>query len=235
MTAARYRTRTLMAALLATVAIGTVAAYAQGALWDPAQLPESRGTVKQYTLAPRGEVDGLILNDGTEVHIPKHLGAQMVFAIRPGDDVSIRGLKARGLPMVDAVSITNVNTGKTVVDNGREFRGPDQTVSGRISVVLHGRRGEVNGALLEDGTVLRMPPPEAERFSGSLQAGQAVSVRGDIVSTALGRVIDVQAFGSSPEQMTELAGPRPPRGPKGEKGPDRFGPPPPPPPPPPRG
>ena len=50
-----------------------------------------------------------------------------------------------------------------------------------------------------------------------------VSVRGDVLDTALGKVIDVQAIGSSPEQMTELAGPRPPRGPKG--GPDRFGPP----------
>jgi hypothetical protein len=230
MTAPKYRMRTVTAALFATVAIGTVTAYAQGALWDTAQLPESRGTVKQYTLAPRGEVDGLILNDGTEVHIPKHLSAQLVFTVRPGDDVSIRGLRARGLSMIDASSVTNMNTGKTVVDNGREFRGPDQTVSGRISVVLHGRRGEVNGALLEDGTVLRMPPPEAERFASSLQTGQPVSVRGDILSTALGRVIDVQAIGSSPEQMTELAGPRPPKGPKGEKGPDRFGPPPPPPP-----
>jgi len=66
-----------------------------------------------------------------------------------------------------------------------------------------------------------------------------VSVRGDVLDTALGKVIDVRAIGSSPEQMTELAGPRQPRGPKG--GPDRLGPPPPPPgfapspPPPPRG
>jgi hypothetical protein len=101
-----------------------------GALWDPAQLPESRGTVKQYLLAPRGEVDGLILKDGTEVHVPRHLSAQVVFTVRPGDDVSIRGLKARGLPMVDAASITNMNTGKTVVDSGRDARGPDETVSG---------------------------------------------------------------------------------------------------------
>jgi hypothetical protein len=100
-------------------------------------------------------------------------------------------------------------------------------------VALHGRRGEVNGALLDDGTVLRLPPPEAERFAASLQAGQTVAVRGEIITTALGRVIDVQAIGNSPEQMTELAGPRPPRGPKG--GPDRLGPPPPPPPPPTRG
>jgi hypothetical protein len=38
-------------------------------------------------LTPRGEVDGLILNDGTEVKLPPHLTGQIVFAIRPGDAV----------------------------------------------------------------------------------------------------------------------------------------------------
>jgi len=58
-----------------------------------------------------------------------------------------------------------------------------------------------------------------------------VSVRGDTLDTALGKVIDVRAIGRSPDQMTELAGPRPPRGPKdGPKGgPDWRNPPPPPP------
>src|SRR5437016_10254883 len=75
MTTKRIRARTLTAALLATAALGTVAAYSQGAgpLWDPAQLPATRGTVKQYTLTPRGDVDGLILSDGTEVKLPPHL------------------------------------------------------------------------------------------------------------------------------------------------------------------
>jgi hypothetical protein len=233
MTTKRIRARVLLCALLTTTAIGTgAAAYSQtmGPVWDSSQLPESRGIVRQYTLTPRGDVDGLILNDGTEVKVPKHLSAQVVFAIRPGDQVSIRGLRARAIPLIDAASITNVATGKTVVDNGPDRRGYEQAYSGRIAAVLHGKRGEVNGALLDDGTMLRLPPPEAERFDSWLRTGQMVSVRGEILDTALGKVIDVRAIGSSPEQMTELGGPRPPRGPKGDPkgGPDRFGPPPPP-------
>jgi hypothetical protein len=87
----------------------------------------------------------------------------------------------------------------------------------------------MNGARLDDGTQLRLPPPEAERFADWLQVGQMVSVRGDLLDTALGRVVDVQAIGASPGLMTELDGPRPPGGPKGrpEGGPDRFAPPPP--------
>jgi hypothetical protein len=121
-------TRTLLYALLATTAIGTgPSAHAQtvGTVWDSSQLPETRGTVKQYTLTPRGDVDGLILNDGTEVKVPPHLTGQIVFAIRPGDAVSIRGLRARAIQLIDASSITNVSTGKSVVDN-RPPGGPDR-------------------------------------------------------------------------------------------------------------
>ncbi|MCK1541855.1 hypothetical protein IVB12_07640 [Bradyrhizobium sp. 179] len=237
-------TLALVGALLTTTAIitsPTARAQTAGAVWDSSQLPETRGTVKQYTLTPRGDVDGLILTDGTEVKLPPHLTGQIVFAIRPGDAVSIRGLRARAIPLIDASFITNVATGKSVVDNGPPDRaGDEQSYSGRIATTLHGKRGEVNGALLEDGTVLRLPPPEAERLESWLRPGQAVSVRGEALDSALGRVIDVRALGTSPEQMTELTGPRPPRGPKG--GPDRLGPPPPSPPapgfgppPPPRG
>ena len=236
------RMRAVFWVLLATTAIGGgAAAYSQAGdpMWDSSQLPESRGTVKQYTLTPRGDVDGIILTDGTEVKLPPHLSAQTVFAIRPGDAVSVRGLRARALPLVDAASITNVTTGKRVVDNGPPDRrgvNDDQVVSGRIATQLHGKRGEVNGALLDDGTTLRLPPPEAERLQDQLRQGQTVSARGDVLDTALGKVVDVRAIGASPEQMTELRGPRPP---DPKDGPDRRGPPPPPPgfgpPPPPRG
>ncbi|SRR6266568_1433270 len=237
----KTRMRALFCVLLATTAIGGgAAAYSQamGPMWDSSQLPESRGTVRQYTLTPRGDVDGIILTDGTEVKLPPHLTAQTVFVIHPGDAVSVRGLRARALSLVDAASITNIATGRSVVDNGppdRRGGNDDQVISGRIAAQLHGKRGEVNGVVLDDGTTLHLPPPEAERMQDWLRQGQTVSARGDVLDTALGRVVDVRAIGASPEQMTELRGPRPP-GPK--DGPDRRGPPPPPsfgPPPPPRG
>jgi hypothetical protein len=37
-----------------------------------------------------------------------------------------------------------------------------------------------------------MPPPEAERVQGLLQAGQPVTVRGTTLKTALGTVIDAE-------------------------------------------
>ena len=74
----------------------------------------------------------------------------------------------------------------------------------------------MNGALLENGTILRLPPPEAERMQSLLQPGQSVAVRGASLVTPLGTVVEVHAIGSSPEQLIELDVPRPPRGgPKG--------------------
>ena len=213
------RYRVLLATLLtATTLSAGAAVYGQpGApVWDSSQLPETKGTVKQYTLTPRGDVDGLILADGTEVKLPPHLTAQIVFAVKPGDAVTVRGLKARALPLIDAASVTSFVTGVTVTDNGPPG-GPgriinETTLTGRVTAALHGKRGEVNGALLENGTMLRLPPPEAERMQSLLQPGQSVAVRGASLVTPLGTVIEVSAIGSSPGQLTELDFPRPPRG-----------------------
>jgi hypothetical protein len=213
------------------------------------QLPQFRGTMARYTLMPRGDVDGFILTDGTEVKVPKHLSAQLVYAIKPGDAITVRGQKAYNIPLIDAVAVSNDASGLTVVDRGPD-RGPramawaDQPISaqGRVQAVLHGKRGEVNGAILEDGTTLRLPPREAERFAALLTPGQSINVQGNGIVTPLGRAIDVQAIGQVGMQLSAVEG----KGDKkGRRPPPAFAaapppapptanvPPPPPPPPPP--
>jgi hypothetical protein len=177
------------------------------------QLPQLKGTVARYTLKPRGDVDGLLLSDGTEVHFPPHMSAQVVYAIKPGDAITVRGQKAYNMPLIDAVAISNDASGLTVVDRGPD-RGPramawaDQLISaqGRVQAVLHGKRGEVNGAILEDGTILRLPPPEAERFAALLMPGQSINAQGNGLVTPLGRVIDVQAIGQVGMQLSAVEG-----------------------------
>ena len=108
--------------------------------------------------------------------------------------VTIQGLHAAALPLVRAVSITDDATGRTVVDNGPLGLGrapppppvaasPGQAAGasgplaglteaqGRVRMALHGPQGDVNGALLDDGVILRLPPPEANRFATLLQPG----------------------------------------------------------------
>ncbi len=214
-------------------------------LYNPQQLPVQRGQVQQFTLTPRGDIDGLILTDGTEVETPPHLSTQIAYAIRPGDMVTIHGLHAAALPLVQAVSMTDDATGRTVVDNGPLGPGraspppppvaapPGQAegasgplpglteAQGRVRMALHGPQGDVNGALLDDGVILRLPPPEANRFATLLQPRATIVAEGRELVTPMGTVMDVRQIGPSREQLSLVAGPPGP-------GPWRRPPPPPP-------
>ena len=196
------------------------AAAAQPApsVFDLTQLPAFKGKVQQFTLTPRGDIDGLILTDGTEVKTPPHLTVEVAAAFKAGDAVTIRGLKAAAIPLVAASSVTNDATGVAVIDNGPAGKGkgkkggPDQAASdgtstdltGKIKVALHGRKGEVNGALLEDGTAIRLPPPEAERLASLLVPGQTVAVQGMLIANSYGKVLEVRALGTSADKMSEV-------------------------------
>ncbi len=227
----------LLAATLLAGGVG--AAVAQSAMnnaatYDPSQLPAIQGKVAQYSLTPRGDVDGLILADGTEIHTPPHLGTQLVYAVKPGDAVTIRGLKARAISMVQAMSVKNDATGATVTDTGAGGPpGPHDTQqalsdTGRIKAQLHGPRGDLNGALLEDGTIVRLPPPEAQRLASTLTAGASVTVQGNGFEGPLGRVIEARSIGPDATHLAQVA--TPPR-PPGHRPPPPGGPDAPPPPP----
>jgi hypothetical protein len=187
--------------------------------YDAAQLPAIKGKVAQYTLTPRGDVDGLILDDGTQVQIPPPFSTQIVFAIHPGDAVTVHGLKARALPLVQAMSVTNDASNVTVTLSG--FGGPgmgphgmhgrEQTLedTGKIKAQLHGPRGEMNGVLLEDGTVVHLPPPAAERLAATLAVGQTIYASGDGAALPYGRVIGARMLGATRADAKEVGGPRP--------------------------
>jgi hypothetical protein len=187
-------------------------------LYDLQQLPATKGMVSRYTLTPRGDVDGLILVGGSEVHFPPHLSTQLVYAVKPGDAVTVRGLKALNSPLIAAIAIINDATGYTAVDMGPGAglrpgpRGASQAMSlqGRVQMSLHGPRGELNGAMLEDGTILRLPPPEAERLAALLMPGQTIVVEGDGLTTPMGRVVDVRAIGPPQTQLNFVLRPGPP-------------------------
>jgi hypothetical protein len=199
----------LLAATLLAAGAGGVAWAQREPAYDPAQLPEVKGTVAQYALTPRGDVDGLILADGTEVHVPPFLSTELVFAVRPGDAVTIHGLKARALPMVAAASVTNDATHVTVTSVGPRMDNPIEA-QGRIKEQLHSPRGDLNGVLLEDGTIIRLPPPEATKLASQLAVGQTLYARGAGVENPLGRLILARAIGPDRDQVTTIAAPPPP-------------------------
>jgi hypothetical protein len=228
------------------------------AVYDPQQFPAIRGEIERLTLTARGDIDGVILKDGTEVKTSPDLSTQIAFVLKPGDRVTVHGLRAAALPLVRAVSITDEVTHRTVTDSegsapmdpppprpaprprgGPPPFGASSETSGRVRMALHGPQGEVNGALLESGTILRFPPDPAGQLTAAIQPRQSVVAEGITVTNSLGTVVDVQQFGPSRDRLVAVGPPMPPPDDRGPAGPRRRPPPPPgsplatPPPPPP--
>jgi hypothetical protein len=115
-------------------------------------------------------------------------------------------------PPIDAAMLRNDVTGATVADTGPEPR-PDLTntlISGNITQLLNRKQGDVNGALLEDGTIVRLPPHGAVRLANVLAAANPLSVSGTVMARSLSNVVEAWSIGASQSSMTEPA----PRGPK---------------------
>ena len=76
---------------------------------NPGQAGKTRtvaGVVKQFTTNDRGDVDGMILDDGTRVHWWPHLGKRFLAIASKGDSVRVTGRTAtiqRGLTVLEGV------------------------------------------------------------------------------------------------------------------------------------
>lgn len=166
---------------------------------DPDHLPQTVGNVVQFTQNGKGELDGLILDRDRQVHFPPHLGRQVAGTIAVGDKVHVRGVRPRGAPVIAAVSLGKTH-GTEIVDNGpdaEKHRSPPRTksnalkVSGDVRLPLHGPKGELWGALLEDGTVVRLGPREAAKKSKQLKPGAHFSAQGMAMENRFGRVVEI--------------------------------------------
>src|SRR5689334_12864672 len=141
---------------------------------DPDSLSEVSGTVERFLLNPHGEVDGFVMTrDGIAVvvHTPPHLEEELTRHVKPGDCVSIHGAKPRGADLLAAVAVTT-RDGRRIVDNGpdHEREHPRHAhrkmeVEGTVRLSLLGPKGELRGALLANGTIMRIGPREAEEIA----------------------------------------------------------------------
>jgi hypothetical protein len=167
---------------------------------DPEYLQETRGTVTQFLLNPQGELDGLILGNNRQVHFPAHLSRQVAKHVSVGDKVRVRGVKPRAANIVAAVQLTSA-AGVTILDEGPHHHGEKHEkphvdrhpmeVTGEVTLSLYGPKGELRGAVLTDGTSIRMPPHAAEELSGYLEPGAHIQVWGHGVKNRYGKTIEV--------------------------------------------
>ena len=180
--------------------------------------------VQQWLLNPNGEVDGLLLADGTQVAFPPHLSASVQQAMKLGDAVQVSGWRTPGAPVLSAARL-NAN-GRSVVDQppapGSAPRDPAaltaMSASGRVARPLYTGRGDVNGVMLDDGSIVRFPPHVGAELAAMLQPGSTLHAKGWGSRGPLGSAIEATAIGPTADGLRALfAGPgmAPPPGPRG--------------------
>jgi hypothetical protein len=153
--------------------------------------------------------------------VPPHLGSEIEAAIHPGDTIRVRGIRPRGADMIAAVALIAAD-GRAIVDNGpgpetkkdephRAVKSDDMTISGIARLSLFGPKGELRGAVLDDGSIVRVEAKEAPRFVELLRPRAVVAVRGDGLETKHGSVVAAREIGPDPSDL------RPARAPKRER------------------
>lgn len=167
--------------------------------------PAAQAKVSRLLINPFGEVDGLLLEDGVIVTYPAHMGAQLAAVVKPGDAVIVKGYpEAPG--QIKGYVVTNAASGQSVLtlpkpppgaEMPKHLRGAglrEMTASGEIRQIRFGRRGEINGAILADGTIVRVPSHAAQRFGALLAAGQRIAASGYGTQNQFGRAFEATAL-----------------------------------------
>ena len=179
--------------------------------------PVATGAVRRLLVNPQGEVDALLLADGTIVKFPPHMSQELVAAVRVGDAVSVRGFREPG-GGVKAFVIVNQVTNQQVIEHPPApdiVRMPPHLrfatlarlqVTGTIEQVLRGKNGEVNGALLSDGATVRFPPHAAFDFATILQPGQSITAQGLGTENVYGKGIEATAMGPGLNALRPIYG-----------------------------
>jgi hypothetical protein len=177
--------------------------------------PVADDIVDRYLLNPRGDINGLLLRDGSQMHVTLRAAQDLTKTIQPGDRVRVHGRRASDSPLVKPDVIINVTDGKSFtvpyrLDLPMPPREERPTVTelnaaGTIDVLLYDPLKEVvNGALLSDGTQFRLPPDVGEHFHSSLQRNMDVEVRGYGIATPYGTALEIFAIGRKGHPLTHL-------------------------------
>jgi hypothetical protein len=181
-----------------------------------------QGTVRSSSYGPAGEVNGVILDQGAEIHVPPDQANQLNSLAPIGTRIQASGWIHTG-PLgdthVDATTITNLNTRGTVsfatpppppapgtppvgpppdpnaaaappprpsapplvaVQPGfaPPTSGTDRTITGVVRSFNYGPAGDVNGLILDQGSVVYFPPEQSGQVTQLVQVGSRIRVRG---------------------------------------------------------
>jgi hypothetical protein len=188
--------------------------------FDPTQLPSFTGTVERFLINPRGETDALMFREGPQVVFPPEFGEAVRHAVPPGRPVIVWGIRARSAPVITMLAFAPNNEASPVVVERVYWRlvgrsaaeqAERMTVSGTVKAPYFAPQGEVAGAVLDDGTVVTVPPGTAEPLRDLLRPGARLAAEGRGVAGELGRALAAERIGDTAENLRPVPPPAEPR------------------------
>ena len=188
----------------------------------PDDVQPFEGVVRLYLLNEFGDVEGIVAQDGTQVRFPPHMGPDLVRVLKPGDRFVAqgngtigRGFRAYALGKPGATPL--VEARPSAARPAPPPRGTrvaalaPMDVDGTIATILVNPRGEVDGVVLGDGTIVRLPPRSAIADGGALRIGARFAAQGVGTRNDYGRSLRAERVAIDGQAMTALQ----PRGPDG--------------------
>jgi hypothetical protein len=174
-----------------------------------------QGVVSQYLMNPDGFVDGLLLSNNTIIRFPPHLGEVLTQTVSPQDIVRVEGFfESSGT--FHASSIIDLQSQRKVADYPPPPGRPSPprpgslprrplSANGTIRVLTQGKRSEINGVVLADGTVVRFAPTVGMQYAALLREGNQFAATGYGTSNEYGRSFEATAIGPSINQLEAIA------------------------------
>ncbi len=176
--------------------------------------PVAEGVIERYILDPRGEVEGLLLADGSYMYVTSRAEKELLRVLLPGDRVRVYGRRTPDAGLVQADVIKNLTKKTTFtvplrldlpMQEQRRLSVTEMYAKGTIRVLLyHPLRGIVQGMVLSEGTQIRLPPDTTAELRRSLRVGESVTIRGNGTTNQFGRAIEAGAIGKGTGPLVPL-------------------------------
>lgn len=193
----------------------------QSDLWfDPTQLPSFTGTVERYLINPRGETDALLFREGPQIVFPPDVAQAVREAAPVGRPIIVWGIRARHAPVITMLAFApNADSVPGVVDRfywrlggrGAAERAERISVAGTVKAPYFAPQGEIAGAILDDGTVITLPPGASDGFRDLLRPGARLAAEGPGVAGDHGRALAADRLGETAETLKPVPVPDPQR------------------------
>ena len=206
----------VIAAVLSLAAqAGAESVKPHASLWfDPTQLPSFIGAVERYLPNPDGRPDRLVFKEGSQIVFPPEVIEAVQRAAPAGQPLVVWGIRARNAPIITMLAFAVPDGEATVLDrfywrpeHSGQHGGNTLRLGGTVKAPYFTPQGEVSGAILDDGSVIRVDPAIAVQFKDRFVEKTKLAGEGLGSESQLGKAIDAESLGASLEKLQPL--PRP--------------------------